>query len=141
MAKVEEYLGRPFNQDIFADCTNEVEDQLQQQLAESEAAAKTPARGAVDIWNLSTNLQPSEGEETSDDESSLNDESGQGFLRAEWWDSDGSAAVVKIRPGEDLGKVAGEEDVAEEGLDDTEADEEGPDDDYEAVTVEETLTA
>jgi len=139
MAKVEEYLGRPFNQDIFVYCTTEVEDQLKQQRAASEAAAKAPARGAVDIWNLSTNLHPSEGEESLDNELSLNGEAGQGDLRVEWWDLDEPVAVVKTRPGEDLGKVAGEEDVAEEELDDIEA-EEGPDDDHEVATMEETPT-
>ncbi|KAK0754435.1 hypothetical protein B0T18DRAFT_386314 [Schizothecium vesticola] len=102
MAKVEEYLDRPFNQDIFADCTNEVEDQLKEQLAESEAAAKRPPPVEWLILQFGNKFAPESEEDPS--------------------------------------KAAGEEDEAEEQLDDTEG-EEGPEDEFEVVAREEAVTA
>jgi hypothetical protein len=54
---------------------------------------------------------------------------------------DGTVAVGKIRSGEDSGKAAGEEDVAEEELGDTEVDEEAPDDECEEVAREKVVKA
>lgn len=131
MAKVEEYLGRPFNQDIFADCTNEVEDQLKEQLAESEAAAD---KGFVDdVWDLANDLPPRENEERADDHA----------LPAGWqppvpswllWDE--TVAVDEIGTGGDSDKAVGEENEGGEQLLEADGVEEGPDDECEIVARE-----
>lgn len=131
MAKVEEYLGRPCNQDIFADCTNEVEDQLREQLAESVAAAKTGFADSVWDW------PPSEGEEGSDDD-----------LPAGWqprvppwlvWEE--TVAVGGVWVAGDSEKAVGEQNEGGEQLLEAEGVEEGPGEEYEVVEMEETVTA
>lgn len=131
MAKVEEYLGRPCNQDIFADCTNEVEDQLREQLAESVAAAKTGFADSVWDW------PPSEGEEGSDDD-----------LPAGWQPRVSAVAGLGGDGGggrglgcRGLANAIREENEGGEQLLEAEGVEEGPGEEYEVVEMEETVTA
>lgn len=137
MAKVEDYLGRPFNQDIFADCTNEVEDQLKEQLAESVAAAKTGF--ADDVWDLATNLPPRENEEVADDHAQW--PAGWQPRVPSWLAWEENVAVDGIGAGGDSDKAVGEENEGGEQLLEAEGVEEGPDEEYELVMMEEVVTA
>ncbi|KAK1835279.1 hypothetical protein QBC39DRAFT_158945 [Podospora conica] len=139
MAKIEEYLGRPFNQDIFADCTDEVEEQLKEQLAKRDAWLDSPAgRKAYPIFRPEDHGPPDTPVYPSVTDILWNSE----------WDSDGSATGAMSRSLFDEEYGVEDHVVEERGARD-DADEAGgeegsdvdSDSEYEVMTMQEAVTA
>lgn len=97
MAKVEEFLGRPFNQDIFVDCTKGVEDQLKERLSDFECFEELPASEEEADSSANDSGADEGSEESSGDDqlpglecvASLEDG------RVEWWDWMGRSPWTK----------------------------------------------